>query len=405
MSQPTPDEFRYRQPRLDDVEDVEKYRPGGYHPVDIGDEIGTGDKRFVVLHKLGFGGFSTVWLVRSCLDMRYFALKILCADVRDMNELRILEHLRSIGSGHPNIVALYDSFKVTGPNGEHHCFLFPVLGPNLRNWNINKDMSGALRHRVCQQVASGIAFLHEHGICHGDLTMSNIVFKLPDIQAMSPAKLCELLGPIETEELRLANGSFSPHSPKGVVQTPSLSGVDQSLLLNIQIIDFGVAFFTSQPPRSLGIPFQYFPPELCFGYRPSLGSDIWHLACVLYELHGKAFLFPGVFPIFEIVVGTIIGRLGRLPSLWKGRFKFDVYGYEEEGREQIEKEPSWWFEDRNLEASMNSRLSEKATHLSPAQHGEFAQLLLDMLVYEPEKRLAATDVVWRLNSTIFSNIN
>ncbi|KAI0112425.1 kinase domain-containing protein [Nemania sp. FL0031] len=397
--------FRYCQPCLDDVEDVERYVPGGYHPVEIGDKIGKDAKQFVVVHKLGFGGFSTVWLVRSCLDMRYFALKILCADAPNTNELRILEHLKSTGARHPNVVTLHDSFKVTGPNGEHHCFLFPVLGPNVRNWNLNKDIPGSLRHRVCQQAASGIAFLHEHGICHGDLTMSNIVFELPDIQTMSLAKLYQLFGPIETEELTLANGEFSPHGPEYVVQTPSLSGLDQALLLNIQIIDLGVAFFADQPPQSLGIPFQYFPPELCFGDRPSMSSDIWHLACVLYELHGKAFLFPGAFPIFEIVIGTIIGRLGSLPSVWKGRFKFEVYGYEEEGQEKVEKEPSWWFGVRNLEISINARLSEKATHLSPAQQGEFAQLLLDMLVYEPEKRLEAAGVVQRLNSTTFLDIN
>lgn len=33
-------------------EDVKKYVPGGYHPVDIGDEIA----QYTVLHKLGSGG-------------------------------------------------------------------------------------------------------------------------------------------------------------------------------------------------------------------------------------------------------------------------------------------------------------------------------------------------------------
>ncbi|TGJ79818.1 hypothetical protein E0Z10_g8936 [Xylaria hypoxylon] len=405
MSRSSTPEFYYRQPRIDHVENVEKYVPGGYYPVDIGDRIGTNDKRFVVLHKLGFGGFSTVWLVRSCRDMRYFALKILCADVTDTNELRILQHLKSVGPRHLNIVTLYDSFKVKSPNGEHHCFLFPALGPSLRNLDVAKDLSGPVRHRVCQQVASGMAFLHEQGICHGDLTMSNVVFELPDIRFMSPTKLYQLLGPIKAEKLILANGSFSLHGPKRVIQTPDLSSLDRSLLLNIQIVDFGEAFFANQPPPSLGIPIQYFPPELCFGLPPSVGSDIWHLACVLYEIHGRSYLFPAFFPIFEILIGTIVRILGPLPSYWKGRFKFDIYGYEEEGREKNEEEPSWWFEDRTLQKSMNARLSEQAPHLSTAQRGEFAQLLLDMLAYEPEKRLLAVDAVQRLNSATFLNIN
>ena len=45
-----------RYPRLDDVEECEKYRPGGFHPVStrIGDIFAGG--RYEVLHELGYGG-------------------------------------------------------------------------------------------------------------------------------------------------------------------------------------------------------------------------------------------------------------------------------------------------------------------------------------------------------------
>ena len=49
---------QFRPTELEDVENVEAYRPGGLHPVLIGDELGTG--RYRVLHKLGYGGFSTI---------------------------------------------------------------------------------------------------------------------------------------------------------------------------------------------------------------------------------------------------------------------------------------------------------------------------------------------------------
>ncbi|OBZ77877.1 hypothetical protein A0H81_01584 [Grifola frondosa] len=54
---------RYRYPRLDDIEDLEKYRPGGFHPVSVGDVFNGG--RYKVLHKLGFGRSSTVWRARD----------------------------------------------------------------------------------------------------------------------------------------------------------------------------------------------------------------------------------------------------------------------------------------------------------------------------------------------------
>ena len=42
------------------------YRDGGFHPVCLGDTFG--NDRYKVHHKLGFGGFSTVWLAE---DQKY----------------------------------------------------------------------------------------------------------------------------------------------------------------------------------------------------------------------------------------------------------------------------------------------------------------------------------------------
>lgn len=47
----------------EDEEDLEDYRPGGYHPINIGDDFNGG--RYVIVRKLGWGHFSTVWLARD----------------------------------------------------------------------------------------------------------------------------------------------------------------------------------------------------------------------------------------------------------------------------------------------------------------------------------------------------
>lgn len=44
-------------------EPPEDYRPGGFHPVALGDTFQDG--RFVIRHKLGFGGQATVWLAQD----------------------------------------------------------------------------------------------------------------------------------------------------------------------------------------------------------------------------------------------------------------------------------------------------------------------------------------------------
>ena len=46
-----------------DAESLGRYRVGGYHPVHLGDLLKGG--RYKIVHKLGYGGYSTVWLARD----------------------------------------------------------------------------------------------------------------------------------------------------------------------------------------------------------------------------------------------------------------------------------------------------------------------------------------------------
>ena len=46
-----------------DAEPLEMYRKGGYHPTHLGDTFKDG--RYKVIHKLGWGGYATIWLARD----------------------------------------------------------------------------------------------------------------------------------------------------------------------------------------------------------------------------------------------------------------------------------------------------------------------------------------------------
>jgi len=46
-----------------DAEPLHRYRTGGYHPIRLGDLLKDG--RYKIVHKLGWGGYSTVWAARD----------------------------------------------------------------------------------------------------------------------------------------------------------------------------------------------------------------------------------------------------------------------------------------------------------------------------------------------------
>jgi hypothetical protein len=56
-----------------DVEEIDDYHVDGYHPCHIGEII---DSKYVILKKLGWGHFSTVWLAFKLSDKMLYALKI-----------------------------------------------------------------------------------------------------------------------------------------------------------------------------------------------------------------------------------------------------------------------------------------------------------------------------------------
>ena len=46
-----------------DAEPLHRYGPGGYHPLGLGDVLKDG--RYKILHKLGWGGYSTTWAAKD----------------------------------------------------------------------------------------------------------------------------------------------------------------------------------------------------------------------------------------------------------------------------------------------------------------------------------------------------
>lgn len=176
------------------AEDLSKYCPGGYHPIHIGDVFQDG--RYTIVQKLGFGGFSTVWLARDNLyaiillttysswsvpdwssrKQSNVSIKVVVSDHSESHsrELGILQHLKEKGdSNHPGcqyVSQLLDSFHHEGPNGRHLCVVMEVLGPEIpavMDKCTNYRLNGHLAHRVSSQLLLAVDYLHSCGVAHG----------------------------------------------------------------------------------------------------------------------------------------------------------------------------------------------------------------------------------------------
>lgn len=156
----------------DDVEDLEQYRIGGYHPTLIDDSFQGG--RYTVVHKLGYGGYSTIWLARDHQQHRYVSLKIKVGETSSSSNenkiMRLLGGRDAKEEGRRFVPKLPDEFSVTGPNGNHSCLVGEPAGLNI---SASKEMSTNWKfpvesaRSIAAQLAMGLLYIHNHGICHG----------------------------------------------------------------------------------------------------------------------------------------------------------------------------------------------------------------------------------------------
>jgi len=196
-------------PDIQDVfphEELGRYKSGGFHPVNLGDTFRGG--RYTIRHKLGFGGFSTVWLAHDqdtlyvpgshCstsltwhVSLRQWVsikFKSAAASTEDLDQdpevstLKQLEKRYAESAQHnpmPSIRFL-DCFHHTGPNGTHNCQVMELLRPSLSNvldcydyreWTLRPDTM----LRASCQLLNALAFLHQAGFAHG--RMAALVFR------------------------------------------------------------------------------------------------------------------------------------------------------------------------------------------------------------------------------------
>jgi serine/threonine protein kinase len=193
--------------------------------------------RYRIEGELGQGGMATVYLARDLKHERNVALKVLKPELaavigaeRFLTEIRVTAGLR-----HPNLLPLFDS-------GEADSFLFYVMpyveGESLRD-RLDRESQLPVVDAVHIAVANALEHAHRKGVVHRDVKPANIM-----LQDGEPV-----------------------------------------------VADFGIALAVdagqgrlTETGLSIGTPY-YMSPEQATGDR-AIGpaSDVYSLACVLYEM-------------------------------------------------------------------------------------------------------------------------
>jgi TolB-like protein len=195
---------------------------------------------YIIDRELGRGGMALVYLARDTRHERFVALKTLRPEIaialgreRFLREIKLAARLQ-----HPNILPVYDS----GDAGGTLYYVMPyVEGESLRD-RLDREpqlpVDDALQ--IAREVAEALSYAHEHDVVHRDIKPENIML----------------------------SGGHAIVADFGIARAVSAAGGDK----------------LTQTGLAIGTP-AYMPPEQASGTgQVDRRSDIYSLACVLYEM-------------------------------------------------------------------------------------------------------------------------
>ncbi|KAH8928707.1 kinase-like protein [Atractiella rhizophila] len=246
-------------------ETVEDYVAGGFHPMAIGQVF---NQKYEVVSKLGWGRFSTVWLVKDATRNTFSALKVLRASCTDdphgLNELEMLTICRGsnpAAKGYGYLLHLKDHFRVEGPNGTHVCHVTDAfLTDTLR---IYRGFQGPVPlpvvKRIFSDVLHALSYLHEDcKMVHTDIKFENIVIDIPI------------------------------DHPEEAEQTISLEELMRS---KYKLIDVGHANKSSHRFAQMIQPTPLRAPEVIIDAEWDTKADIWNFGCLLFQMVTTRLIF------------------------------------------------------------------------------------------------------------------
>ncbi|CEJ60084.1 hypothetical protein PMG11_08671 [Penicillium brasilianum] len=390
------------------IEKLERYRNGGYHPVQLGDILG---KHYRVVHKLGFGTYSTTWLAIDTITNRYVAIKV-GAGYSNPVEVDVITCLQTSSSIEASVIStvippVFDAFEIVGPNGKHPCYVTAVGGANLESAKSNShkrlfplDVARAM----AAQLIIAVTHVHEKGFVHGDVNLSNVVQRLPfNMDELSVEAIYEEFGdPVRRPILRLDDQPLTAAIPNEGIEPIWLGKTCDEITLSeakIMLIDFGESYVPSlQARHESNSHSAYQPPEALWNTRTPMtfSSDIWTLACSLWDLVAWFPLFKSYFSAQDNITAEQISVLGRLPPGWwttwgrkftAARKRFDLEGKPLEAVRYPD------METRFEHAVQQPRRDRGMEAMGDEEKGAFFLMLRSMLVFRPEGRVTAQQVL------------
>lgn len=169
----------------DRCESEERYDPqtaanskGLLFPICIGDVIHHPEGRYQIVHRLGKGAYSVVWLARDLKHNICVAFKVMVAGSIGEKEFLNQHMLKKASQLHASSLNLYkDTFLLPSPYNAtgkpptvfHRVLVLPLEGPSLSEGQVEFDRSLRSRMAAAKSLLQTLRDLHKVGFVHSGM--------------------------------------------------------------------------------------------------------------------------------------------------------------------------------------------------------------------------------------------
>jgi serine/threonine protein kinase len=304
-----------------------------YADEDLGDEYYGMilDNRYILLHKIGTGGFASVWLSYYMNDPKkqyYYAIKIQNPEYYKEGKLEVDTFLKISNIQSEYLINMIEHFKFKPLQTKQYaiCMVFELMACSLyqliRRGKYKKGLPPEIVYNISLQIIRGVKDIHEKlKMIHTDIKPENILIKGYEknikylINEVDKYNLSNMYKEILDNEKN--NSSLSLKKTKNLqklkqivrnkMKDQVISLMDQikqnsesekeledENLNNIQVVisDFGSIIDLNDYNKKAEIQTRYYrAPEIVLKCGFDEKCDIWSLGCSIYEILTGDILF------------------------------------------------------------------------------------------------------------------
>ncbi|KAK2858486.1 hypothetical protein FQN49_004685 [Arthroderma sp. PD_2] len=350
-----------------------KETPHVFYPICIGEVL---NKRYLVEHKIGFGGFSTVWMAHDLQDKKDVALKVMSLGEWGETETRMQGEIIRIVQDTSHLVTYLSTFILPGNDGHHRVLVLPLMGPPLCYLTM-RDMSVATRMSAAKQLLVALENLHKAGIIHRDLNERNCMWGMAPLRNLSRSAKYKALGRPLKEIIPNIDNLWKQGELVQPLVVPGDLRTDKFYLG-----DFGLAMKLGCPVSQHGYPpMEFCSPDRLHNKGLTVACDMWSYMVIFSVLYLG---FPP-FPSFLKggIISGIVRSMGPLPRQWKGLYTHP-------------KGLDFWY-DQNQTTDPKHDLASTIAYYrpdsDPTERQHVLSIMTRIFTYCPEKRLTTTELL------------